>query len=272
MKCGICPHCCDLKEGQTGLCRARSNIGGSISCINYGKLTSLALDPIEKKPLARFYPGSMILSAGSYGCNLNCRFCQNFRISMAENGEDTVYVPPEVLVRRAEELRAEGNIGLAFTYNEPIVGYEYVKDCAIIAKQRGLKTVLVTNGMICAGPLRELLPYIDAMNIDLKAFSERFYKMLNGDLQTVKQTIEISAENCHVEVTTLIIPGENDSDDEMEEESKWLASVNTDMPLHISRFFPRYKMLEKEATPIETIYRLRDKASKYLKYVYTGNC
>jgi len=254
------------------MCRARANLDGEIRCLNYGRLTSLSLDPIEKKPLARFCPGSLILSAGSFGCNLNCGFCQNYGISMADGTAETVSVTPEILVRKAKELIPKGNIGLAFTYNEPLIGYEFVYDCASLARENGLKTVLVTNGMICFHPLKNLLPYIDAMNIDLKGFSEDFYKKLGGDLETVKNTIVLSSKSCHVEVTTLVIPGENDSPGEMEKEAKWLASVDPDIPLHISRFFPRYRMLDKAPTSLETIYALRDTASQYLNYVYTGNC
>lgn len=272
MICGLCPHRCDLGEGQTGFCRARSDVGGEIRCLNYGRLTALALDPVEKKPLARFHPGSRILSAGSYGCNLRCPFCQNSAISMADSSAETVYVSPRQLVQKAEELVPQGNIGLAFTYNEPLVGYEYVRDCAVLAQEHGLKTVLVTNGMICRQPLLALLPRIDAMNIDLKGFTRKFYDMVCGDLETVKQTIALAAERCHVEVTSLIIPGENDGEDEMDALSSWLASVDPGIPLHISRFFPRYHMNDSAPTPAETICRLRGVAAKNLRYVYTGNC
>jgi len=270
--CDLCPHHCNIKEGLTGRCRARSNINGVITCNNYGKLTSMALDPIEKKPLMRFYPGSMILSVGSYGCNLNCPFCQNNDISMANEFIETVYVSPKQLVMKAKELMPIGNIGIAFTYNEPLISYEYVRDCAMLAHKEGLKTVLVTNGTICTQPLKELLPYIDAMNIDLKGFTKRFYDMVGGDLETVKRSISLADKHCHVEVTVLIIPGENDSDDEMEALSKWLKTVDYKIPLHISRFFPQYKMADKSPTPVETIYRLKDIAAKHLKYVYAGNC
>ena len=272
-ECEICPHHCVLEDGQTGICRARKNSGGEIICENYGKVTSIALDPIEKKPLRRFYPGSKILSVGSYGCNMRCPFCQNSDIAMA-NGDkiETKFVPPEILIEKALELTAQGNIGIAYTYNEPLVGYEYVLDSAKLAQKSNLKNVVVTNGTICEKPLTELLPFIDAMNIDLKSFTERFYKMIGGDLETVKQTIRLAAKECHVEITTLIVPGENDSEAEIAELSEWLASVNPEIPLHITRFFPRWKMTDRDATPLETIYSLAKTAKKHLQYVYEGNC
>lgn len=270
--CTLCPHHCALEEGQSGRCRARGNRDGSIVCLNYGRLTSLALDPIEKKPLRRFFPGSMILSVGSFGCNLRCPFCQNSEISMAGADSGTAFVPPEMLVQKAERLVSRGNIGLAYTYNEPLVGYEYVRDCALLAQERNLKNVLVTNGMICEEPLRELLPLIDAMNIDLKAFTQTFYDWVGGSLETVKRTISLAAERLHVEVTTLVIPGENDGEAEMDGLSGWLASVDSEIPLHISRFFPNFKLKDRAPTPVADIYRLAETAKRHLHYVYTGNC
>lgn len=270
--CEICPHHCSIDEGQLGFCRARTNIDGKIVCENYGKLTSIALDPIEKKPLNRFFPGSLILSVGSYGCNLRCSFCQNNSISMAcSENINTEKVMPETLVSMAMGLINKGNIGIAYTYNEPLISYEYVMDCARLAKKNGLKNVVVTNGYICEKPLLELLPFIDAMNIDLKAFSDKFYKKIKGDLETVKTTISLAAKQCHVEVTTLIIPDENDEEDEMKELSSWLASVNPDIPLHVTRFFPRWLMMNKSATPVEKLYRLADIARENLRFVYEGN-
>jgi len=271
--CEICPHHCALEEGQTGLCRARRNSGGRVVCENYGKVTSLSLDPIEKKPLRRFYPGTKILSVGSYGCNLRCPFCQNSAISMADGRHARIVeVSPEGLAEKAEELVARGNIGIAYTYNEPLVGYEFVRDCAALVKARGMKNVAVTNGCICEEPLIELLPLIDAMNIDLKGFTERFYKMVGGDLSTVMRTIERSAQSCHVEVTTLVIPGENDSEEEMDALSGWLASVDAEIPLHVTRFFPCFHMTDRGPTPVETVYRLAEIARGHLRYVYEGNC
>jgi pyruvate formate lyase activating enzyme len=273
VKCGICPQDCELEEGQTGFCRARSAKDGAVVSDNYGQITSMALDPIEKKPLSRFHPGSTILSVGSFGCNLRCPFCQNHEISMCSREKsNTVFVSPQELVERALALKPSRNIGIAYTYNEPLIGYEYVRDCAVMAHENGLKNVLVTNGYVNEEPLRALLPHIDAMNIDLKAFTEEFYRTLHGHIEPVQRTITIAAEECHVEVTTLIVPDQNDSPDEMRQLSAWLAGVREDIPLHISRFFPRYKMIEDNATPVETVYALADIARDSLKYVYTGNC
>ena len=192
--CPICPHACALVEGQTGLCRARVAEGGEVVDANYGRITSLALDPIEKKPLARFRPGSKVLSVGSYGCNLRCPFCQNASIACA--GERDVpwrEIAPAELVDAAASLVTEGNIGLAFTYNEPLVGLEFVRDTARLAHERGLVNVLVSNGYVNDGPLHEVAPFIDAANIDLKGFTQSFYDLVGGDLATVKHTIEVLA-------------------------------------------------------------------------------
>lgn len=271
--CNICPHECKLSENQLGLCNGRICREGKVISENYGRITSMALDPIEKKPLYHFYPGSKILSVGSYGCNLRCPWCQNHDISMAKSTEvDYGNTSATALVEQAYELKGRGNIGIAYTYNEPLIGYEFVRDCSLLAKERGLKTVVVTGGYICEEPLRELIPLIDAFNVDLKGFSQTFYKKLRGDLERVKSTIAIVAEKCHVEVTSLIIPGENDSEDEMDALSSWLYSISPDIPLHVSRFFPRWRMQGKEATPVETVYRLAALARTRLKHVYEGNC
>ncbi|MDD3213327.1 MAG: radical SAM protein, partial [Eubacteriales bacterium] len=184
----------------------------------------------------------------------------------------TTEVLPEALVQKALALKGQGNIGIAFTYNEPLIGYEYVRDCAKLMHEAGLLNVLVTNGMICREPLAELLPLINAMNIDLKGFTQKFYDFVGGDLQTVKDAIRLSAASCHVEVTTLIIPDLNDSEAEMEQEALWLAEIDPELPLHISRFFPCYHLVDRPPTPVETVYRLREVALKHLRYVYTGNC
>ncbi|HPU63785.1 MAG TPA: AmmeMemoRadiSam system radical SAM enzyme [Mobilitalea sp.] len=273
VQCNVCPHGCKLSEGQTGFCGGRACRGGKVICENYGRITSLALDPIEKKPLYHYYPGSRILSVGSYGCNLRCPFCQNCEISMAKETDiDYINISCEELVEKAAELKVRGNIGIAYTYNEPLIGYEFVKDSGLLAKKRGLKNVVVTNGYICEKPLRELLSIVDAFNIDLKGFTNEFYKKLQGDLNTVKNTIKIAAKACHVEVTTLIVPGENDSENEIEALSKWLSDISPDIPLHITRFFPRWKMADKNSTPVKTVYRLAEVARRHLRYVHEGNC
>lgn len=272
--CEICPHRCRIGEGQAGFCGARVCRDGRVVCGNYGWLTAVALDPVEKKPLARFHPGSRVLSVGSYGCNLRCPFCQNYEISMTRRRETgMIYVPPRALAAKAAETVPQGNIGLAFTYNEPLISYEYVRDCAKLNRANGLLNILVTNGYVREGPLRELLPLIDAMNIDLKSFSAKFYRKIAGGLEDVKRTIEISARaGCHVEVTALIVPGENDSPDEMRRLSSWLAGVDPEIPLHVTRFFPRYKMADRAPTPVADVYALAAAARESLRHVYEGNC
>ena len=271
--CSLCPHHCRLADGETGFCRARTNDGGAIRCKNYGRLTSVALDPIEKKPLYHFHPGSFILSVGSFGCNLRCPFCQNYAISMADGQSETQDVTPAELASLAHDLsrRPHGNIGVAFTYNEPLLSYEFIMDAAPLLHEAGLFVVLVTNGTIAPVPLEALLPHVDAMNIDLKGWQPDFYRRLGGDLAAVKHTIARAVKSCHVEVTTLIIPGQNDSAGDMEEEARWLASLRPDLPLHISRYFPRWHE-NTPATPIETIERLAAIARKHLRFVHKGNC
>lgn len=270
--CELCFHHCQLDEGQVGACRARANQNGAIRPLNYGRLTALALDPIEKKPLRRFHPGSLILSAGSFGCNLHCPFCQNAEIAAAGAETYTRDCSPEQLVQEALRLRDKGNIGVAYTYNEPLVGYEYVRDCAALVRRAGMVNVLVTNGTIAEAPWRELLPLLDAVNIDLKGFTQNWYRRLGGDLEMVKRSIALAAPVCHVEVTTLVVPGENDSEAEMRALSAWLASVSPEIPLHVSRFFPRHQMQDRPPTPVDTVYRLAVVAREQLRYVYTGNC
>lgn len=277
VRCGICHHDCNLADGQLGLCRARRNRNGTIICENYGRITSLALDPIEKKPLYRFRQGSKILSVGSYGCNMRCLFCQNCEISMADPDGSTdkirwVEMSPEELVERAVALKPRGNVGIAYTYNEPFIGYEFVMDCAKLAHERGLVNVAVTNGCIAAEPLIAIIPYFDAMNIDLKSFDHDFYKRMGGDLDTVLNSIKIATEHCHVEVTTLIIPGENDTEEEMEELASWLAGVDQNITFHATRFFPSWKMKDRRPTPVNKVYGLAEVARRYLKNVFVGNC
>ena len=266
--CDVCFHHCHLKEGQKGMCRGRINDRGVNRCANYGRLTSLALDPIEKKPLARFYPGSWILSAGSYGCNLSCGFCQNASISMTdERTVDYTEASPERLAEVI--LNTRDNLGIAFTYNEPLISYEYIIDTAKLIRGYDKKVVLVTNGTAERQVLEQLMPFTDAMNIDLKG-DEQFYKELGGDAHTVHETIRYVYDKCHLEVTTLVVPGKNDDPEWMEQEAAWLASLDENIVLHVSRYFPRWKYTEP-ATPRETVLAMRDAAAKHLKYVYTGN-
>ena len=280
-KCSVCFRHCDIPEGKLGFCGGRTTNDGRVEAYNYGRITSLALDPIEKKPLARFYPGSRILSVGSFGCNLRCPFCQNHEISWDDRAREFAKtaetLSPEELVDIAEQTQAQGNIGIAFTYNEPLIGYEFVRDTATLAKTRGLKNVMVSNGTAELSVLQELKPWIDAMNIDLKGFTDSYYKdVCGGDRAMVMAFIEEAVKTAHVELTTLIVPGENDSEEEIRELSRWVSSLrNPDgeaVPLHISRFFPRFHMQDRPATSVRTVYRLVEVARENLPYVYAGNC
>ena len=280
-ECEVCFRHCNLKEGQIGFCGGRICADGNVVAANYGRITSAALDPIEKKPLQRFHPGAKSLSVGSYGCNLRCPFCQNYEISWSKQAmtraNDAEYLSPEELVRMALELRIRGNIGIAFTYNEPLIGYEFVRDTAKLTHENGLLNVLVTNGTATLRVLDEIGPYIDAMNIDLKAFSERFYNnWIQGDFAMTKAFIEGAVKLCHVELTTLIIPGENDSEEEMRELTSWVSGLQgkvpgKEIPLHVTRFFPRFHVTDRGPTPVQTVLRLADVAREKLNYVYTGN-
>ncbi len=269
--CPVCPRHCALQDGQRGFCRARKAQGGRVVCENYGRVTALALDPIEKKPLHFFYPGSSVLSVGSYGCNLCCPFCQNHDIAQQADGTLAEETTPEALVEMALKLRVRGNIGLAFTYNEPVVGYEFVRDTARLAKRQGLVNVMVTNGYICAGPLAELLENVDAWNIDLKCFTEEGYQSLGGALAPVQESIRAVATAAHLEVTTLVVPGLSDSAEDMEREAAWLASISPEIPLHLSRYFPRWQAVEA-ATERQVLENLQKIAQKYLRHVLLGNC
>ncbi len=271
--CNYCHHHCLLQEGKTGFCRVRTLQEGKNFCGNYGFITSLALDPIEKKPLNRFYPGTWILSMGSYGCNLRCPFCQNFSIS--QNGRDAfppVIATPEQLAAKAAELKSRNNIGIAFTYNEPLLSWEFIRDAGRMVHENGQKNVVVTNGNFSVEIAENLAGIVDAYNIDLKGFTPEWYRKLGGDLETVKAFITEAVKNAHVELTTLIVPGENDTPEEMEAIARWIASLSPDIPLHVSKFFPRWNMVDRNETPVGRVYRLAEVARKYLQFVYTGNC
>ena len=278
--CNVCFHHCDIKEGKRGLCGARTARNGRVVPENYGRITSVALDPIEKKPLYRFFPGSRILSVGTYGCNLRCPFCQNYEIArpdvVPEIRNAVREMTPAELLETALYYKKNGNIVIAFTYNEPLVGYEFVRDTAKLFRENGLKTVLVTNGTAEAEILEEILPFIDAMNVDLKSWSDSFYRdFVKGDVSAAKSFIRRSAGEAHVEVTTLIVPGKNDSEDEMEALSVWLSELEREkqcgIPLHITRFFPRFQYDNVPPTEKETLFRLVEIAKRHLSFVYAGN-
>jgi len=270
VKCILCPHGCVISPGNKGICRVRLNDNGILKSINYGLCTAIALDPIEKKPLYEFYPGSTILSVGTFGCNLKCSFCQNWQIAHAEHPPKYEVTAAE-LAQLAKKHRIEGNIGIAYTYSEPLMWYEFVLDTSRVLRQEGLKNVLVSNGYINEEPLKELLPYIDAANIDVKAYNTGFYpKMCKGKLDPVKRTVELLVGNCHVEVTTLVIPGENDATEEIEELAKWLKSLSPEIPLHLTKYFPNYQ-LNLPPTPKKTLEKAREVAAKHLSQVYLGN-
>ena len=277
VRCSTCPRGCLLAPGDVGACRARSNRNDRVAPSGYGRLTALAIDPIEKKPLARWHPGSTILSVGGYGCNLHCAWCQNHGISQVGEHEVTWRaVMPEELVSLAQRTRQEDSrmVGIAYTYNEPLVCWEYVRDTSVLAHERGLSNVLVSAGCVSEQVIAEVAPHIDAANIDLKSFRADTYRRLGGDLPTVLNTIQMLCDTptCHVEVTTLVVPGVNDTKDEIRELSAWLAQVDTNVVLHVTRFHPSWRMRDRGPTPVSEVYALAETAREYLQYVYTGNC
>jgi pyruvate formate lyase activating enzyme len=269
LRCRLCPQQCSLAPGQAGVCRVRQNVDGLLYSLNYGQISSWGIDPIEKKPLYHFYPGSRIFSAGTWGCNFRCGFCQNWQI--AQGKPSTRQVKPEELVRMALEARHSGSIGIAYTYSEPLVWFEFVYDCAMLAREQGLKNVLVTNGFIEPEPLREILPLIDALNIDIKGFTCEFYqKVCHGSLEPVKRTVEIAYRLCHVELTNLLVPTKNDSEEEIAAMVDWIAGLDREIPLHLSRYFPHYQF-DLPPTPLESMQRAQQIAQQKLAYVYLGN-
>lgn len=271
LECLLCPHYCKLAKGKTGICGVRKNTGEKIELMTYGVISGFALDPIEKKPLYHFFPGYKILSAGSYGCNMRCDFCQNYSISQKIPENIKAEITPEEIVKTA--LSAERNIGVAFTYNEPVIWFEFMSDVAITAKTEGLFTVMVSNGYVNKEPLNEIIQLIDAFNIDLKSFNSDFYKRLTGaDIEPVKRSMkQISKSGKHLEITTLIIPGQNDDEKEMQLQSEWIAGeLGENTPLHLSRYFPMFKRNDP-FTPQDTLNRLHEIAVTKLNNVYIGN-
>lgn len=268
--CHLCPHNCRVAPGKTGLCRVRKNEDGTLFTLNYALVASWAIDPIEKKPLYHFFPGSQIFSVGTFGCNFHCGFCQNWQLAHGNPPAEELS-PQDLAAIALDAAKRTGSIGIAYTYSEPCMWYEYVYDTAKLAHEKGLKNVLVTNGYLQEEPLKEILPYIDAMNIDVKAFTDDFYKKIcKGRLEPVLKTVERAYRSCHVEITNLLVPGQNDSEEEVAALVSWLASLSPEIPLHFSRFFPQYQFNDPP-TPLETLKRAREIALQKLKYVYLGN-
>ncbi|NLJ94905.1 MAG: AmmeMemoRadiSam system radical SAM enzyme [Clostridiaceae bacterium] len=269
--CDLCPRFCRLAENQTGFCKARQNIDGKIKSLTYGKWLSIALDPIEKKPLAYFKQGSMILSVGTFGCNMTCPFCQNHQLARASVDDfPSKSLSPDELVEQALDLKTIGNIGIAFTYNEPLINFEYIRDTAKLARQANLETVVVTSGQINKPYLEELLPLISAWNIDLKSFSEAGYQRLGGDFKTTLETIRLAAEVAHVEITTLVVPKISDDLAEFKQQVDFIAQIEPEIPLHLTRYFPYYKYNEPP-TSISLLQEMAKLARKKLNRVKIGN-
>lgn len=273
VQCTICPRNCKLKEGQAGFCQIRKNIGGEVVMTSYGYNTGLSVDPIEKKPLYHFYPNTKVLSFGTLGCNMGCMFCQNWHISKSKADPRINHTEPEKIVSLAKEL---GCKSVAFTYNDPVIFFEYAVDTAKLCRDNGIKTVAVTAGYINPEPRKEFFAYMDAANIDLKAFSEEFYKKnCLAHLEPILDTIKYvkNQTNCWLELTTLLIEGENDSDEELKKECDWIVKeLGDDVPLHFSAFHPDYKFMNRCATKLSTLLRAYDIAKDAgIKYVYTGN-
>lgn len=268
VKCNLCPHNCIIKNNLTGICKVRKNVDGKLYSLNYGEITAISNDPIEKKPLFHFYPGENILSLGTWGCNFKCAFCQNSEISQ-ERPYSIYKIEPKELVEIVLNKKAKM---VAFTYSEPIVWYEYIFDVVALLKKHGIKIVLVTNGYINKEPLKKLIPYIDAVNIDLKGFNDEFYKkIIGGNKEPVMETIKLCFENnIHVEITTLVVTNGNDNEKELEQLFKWISNISKDIPLHLSRYYPSYKYKELP-TNIYFLEKLYNTAKKYLNYVYLGN-
>jgi pyruvate formate lyase activating enzyme len=267
LRCLLCPVGCKLRDGEEGVCMGRVNRGGKMVATNYGEIVSVAIDPIEKKPLYHFHPGDPILSVGPNGCNLSCKNCQNWTISQEK--QPTSYMAPDQLVALALD---RGSPGIAYTYSEPFIWYEYLCDVAALAHDNGLYNVCVTNGYINAEPLSDLIPLVDAVNIDVKSIRAAFYRtMCKGNLETVMRTVDTcAAAGMHVEVTNLLIPGLNDTEAELRELAAWIASLDRCIPLHLSRYFPNFQ-LDVDATPIETLKHAFGIAKEYLDFVYVGN-
>lgn len=273
VQCLLCPHNCIIEPEEFGICHTRINHGGSLYTANYGYLSAISSDPIEKKPLYHFHPGTSILSIGSFGCNMSCDFCQNCDISQIDDRsyDRHPFREPEDIANKA--ILHRNNIGLAYTYNEPSVYFEYMIRCASLIREANLSNVMVTNGYINPGPLDDLISCMDAFNVDLKSFRDSFYRDRSGArLKPVLKTISrIAGSASHLELTFLIIPDHNDTEEEWKELLLWISDhCSRDTVLHVSRYFPRYK-LQKPPTPLPAISRFLEMAREHLDYVYPGN-
>jgi pyruvate formate lyase activating enzyme len=267
VRCRLCPNLCVVADGSAGRCGVRKNESGKLLALSYGNTVTAAIDPIEKKPLYHFMPGSRILSIGPNGCTLTCDHCQNWQISQEE--APVRYISPEELVILGGE---DGSVGVAFTYTEPLIWFEYLLDTLPLLADAGLKSVLVTNGYLNEEPARQIVPLVDAFNVDLKSFNGSFYRQYcGGSIEPVKSFIELAAEHAHVEVTCLVIPGLNDTVEEIAKMAQWLSGISREIPLHLSRFFPRFRMDGQPPTPQETLEMAFAAAREYLDYVYVGN-
>ncbi len=266
VRCDLCPHRCRIADGNRGICGVRRNEGGTLRAESYGRVSAIAVDPVEKKPLYHFHPGRSILSIGQVGCNFRCSFCQNFHLVEAAVPSRAIAI--DDLLRAA---KAENSVGIAYTYNEPTIGIEFVGDCASRFREAGLANVLVTNGYVNPEPLAELLPLVDAMNIDLKSMKPDFYRRLcGGTLEPVLETIRLASKSTHVELTTLLVTGENDSDADIRAVVDFVAGIDPEIPLHFSRYFPMHRMVAPPTLPdrLESAFAI---ASKRLRHVYVGN-
>lgn len=267
IQCTLCPVGCKLSEGQEGVCFGRKVIDGKLIATNYAQVVSVHVDPVEKKPLYHFHPGELILSVGPNGCNLFCKHCQNWSISQEK--QQTVTMSPQELIATAQK---ENSKMIAYTYSEPLIWFEYLLDVCSLAHEAGIKNVMVTNGYINPEPLQELMPFIDALNVDVKSMQAGFYeKICKGQLATVKNTVQAVYEaGKHLEITYLVITDINDSESEFEELTDWIASIDNRIPLHLSRYFPNYK-LDYPTTPIKTLETAYEITKNKLQYVYIGN-
>ena len=274
VQCDLCPRACKMREGQRGLCFVRMNHQGKVVLTSYGRSSGFCIDPIEKKPLNHFLPGTPVLSFGTAGCNLACKYCQNWDMSKSRELDILMdAASPQKLAATAKEL---GCRSIAYTYNDPVIFMEYAIDTARACRERGIKSVAVTAGYISPEPRKEFFQYMDAANVDLKSFSERFYrKIVGGHLQPVLETLQFihHETDTWLELTTLLVPGENDSDEELQQMTRWVVeNLGPDVPMHFSAFHPAWKMMDIADTPPATLTRAREIAMKNgVRYAYTGN-